>query len=107
MSTPLVVSVGEPDCNGDFPVIHVPSGGSIATKYSRSDAEALAAELNALVVPFDAVASCDACTLGWELLDDDLEGGETYQTCQHCAGALALDHLRNEAVRLRIMGAVI
>lgn len=107
MGTPLVVTVGSTDANGDFPVIHVPSGGSIATKFSRSDAEALAAELNALLVPFDAETSCDACTLGWELLDDDFEGDETYQTCQHCAGAPALDHLRNEAVRLRIVGAVI
>jgi hypothetical protein len=103
---PRAVSIGDPDVNGDFPVLHVPSFQSIATKYDRPTAEALCAELNALVVPFDEETCCDRCYLGWELINDD-GTNETFAPCQACGGEISLGHLRNEAVRLRIEGAVI
>lgn len=103
---PRAIAVGEPDAKGDFPVIHIPSDQPVATKYDRSTAEALCAELNALVVPFDEETCCDRCHLGWELIDDD-GYSETYAPCQTCGGELSLAHLRNEARRLRIQGSVI
>lgn len=104
--SPRPVKVGEPDHNGDYPVIHLGSGEAVAIKFSRSSAETLAAELNALVVPFDEEQSCDRCHLGLELIDDDGEL-ETYEPCQTCGGELALHQLINEAYRLRIQGAVL
>jgi hypothetical protein len=84
---------------GDFDVIHPNSGGTVATKFNRGDAEALAAELNSPVVPFEH--GCGYCmTCGY--------GGEPSRDCLHPPNADSeLQHLRNEAVRLRIQGAVV
>lgn len=94
---PVVVVPGV--IEGDFNVVHPPSAGVVATKFNRGDAEALAAELNAPVVPFEY--GCGYCmTCGY--------GGEPSRDCLHRPNADSeLQHLRNEAVRLRISGAVI
>lgn len=103
---PRCIEVGEPDANGDFPVLLAANGQPVATKFTRATAEALAAELNALVLPFDESVCCDRCHHGFELVDDD-GYSETYAPCQTCGGEIALEQFTTEAVRLRIEGAVI